>query len=541
MCLSGCSSVDLGPPPQQPEVRTDDGLLIEANGRRRSLRPEDLRYTGVGQYRWPNGQRYAGAFKDGQPDGLGRLILPDGSRYRGDFSAGQYAGQGRLDHPDGRFYQGFWRDGQRAGEGTGTVTSGVYRGSWRNDQPHGEGVLEGSDGSRYRGSFIDGQRHGSGTLTRQDGSRYEGDWLTDAPNGFGVLRTSNGGRREGQWQNGLSEGYGTFEHPAGLRYEGHWHNDLRHGYGEESRPDGSRYAGEWHEGLPEGEGRMVYADGRSHSGQWRAGRPAGFGLRRHPAGYLLSGEWEDEQISRGELKLSAKPGTRPKAATIDPAAAGTPLDNERYEGDLFTKELALAAPLERWLEAAFEQSANGAAAYLLAVRGSGTDGQRREWLKRAATAGVAAAQLALGRGLLDTDLATALEWLRRAGSHRDQPLPAAHLLLGQLYHVDPRLPQDEDQAEDHYLRAAALGSIDARLNLALMLATTSIEYLNDPQRALATLAPIATFYRSPDLLGALAVIYDAAGEAKAAAALRAELNLKGTDSAQDSEQERGQP
>jgi TPR repeat protein len=242
---------------------------------------------------------------------------------------------------------------------------------------------------------------------------------------------------------------------------------------------------------------MRFADGRRHEGEWQAGEPRGPGIRTSPAGYSLAGDWHQGALQAGTLVLAGLPP---------------------YEGPLFGPEGQLAPAARSWLTG-HAGTGNNAAAFLLAVRGPDAEA-RKGYLLQAANGDVAAAQLMLGRQLLAQDTRAALTWLQRAAAHDDQPQPVAHFLLGQLYHLGTDLPQDEDQAEDHYQRAIALGSISARRNLALMLATTSISYLRDPERAIAILAPVARYYNDPELLDALAAVFDAAGRSADAEAAR---------------------
>lgn len=499
--LGGCASQPMPAPtaPAPPPATAQEGVFTDAAGHSRTVAIAALSHTGNGSYRWPDGRRYSGAWRRGRPHGTGTQQWPDGRRYQGQYRNGQFHGTGTYTAASGAVYRGQWVDGARHGQGRQEDAKGRYVGAWRAGVRHGEGRFAGSDGSRYVGDYLDDLRHGRGTLTRPDGSRYEGDWLADEPAGFGTLTWPDGRRREGQWVDGRSSGYGEFSHPAGLHYRGHWRDDLRHGYGEETQPDGSHYAGDWQRDQRHGSGRLTFADGRVHAGEWQQGRISGRGTRSSPAGYSLTGLWIDGRLPSGRLQLGS----------------GSP-----YEGALFTTGAnRLHGDLADWL-AARAQAGDATAAFLLALRG-GDSRARPGYLLQAANADIAAAQVALARSLLEADPRGALTWLERAAAVPAQPQPAAHFLLGQLYHLNPALPQDEDQAEDHYRRAIALGSISARRNLALMLATTSISYLRDPMAAIALLAPLADYYDDAQLLEALALVYEAAGRPDKARAARA--------------------
>lgn len=524
--VSGCQ---LSTPLPQPDIQKQPtaeatGLFTDADGQTRRLAPATLTYTGEGSYRWPDGRYYRGSWRNGKPHGQGTGTAIDGSRYQGDWRNGKYHGNGVLQSDRATRYQGQFIDGMRAGQGRQQNVDGTYQGDWLDDLPHGEGTFTGADGSEYQGQYQQGNRHGSGRFASATGSLYEGDWINDEPSGFGVLIEVDGGRREGQWQAGRSEGYGTYEHPAGLRYSGHWRSDQRDGFGAEQRPDGSRYEGDWVTDQPGGKGTLRYSDGRIHSGLWQQGQPHGLGTLSHPAGYTLTGEWHHGRLPEGSLTL--------ERAVTDKTFSGT------LRADAQGRWSEAAA---RWLNKQADADGAAAAWLLAAAQPGGDDADRFERLQQAAAGNIAQAQYELGKRLLDEDIRSAVRWLNKAA---DSSLHnglhcggAAHFLLGSIYHFGELLPQDEDQAESHYLAAIERGSLNARRNLAVMLATTSISYLRDPERAVALLEPVATLYATPGLLDALAVVYHASGRFEdAVRSQRSALRLLDAESVAASEQ-----
>ena len=521
LLVGGCMATDnsaSSPTPAAPSA-IPQGTFTDAQGSAQTLSPAAfaaMQYSGQGSYHWPDGQHYQGHWHQGARHGEGQWRSADGLQYQGHWQADRYHGQGILLTPEGERYEGQFTAGQRKGEGELTNDDGRYQGAWHNDQPQGQGRFEGVDGSVYIGAYQAGDRHGSGRFTSAGGSVYEGDWLADEPSGFGVLVEANGGRREGQWLDGTSSGYGTYQHPAGLHYEGHWEADQRAGFGAEQRPDGSHYEGHWNADKPEGEGTLTLATGRSHHGLWQSGLPHGVGTVEDPAGYELTGRWNNGTLTSGTLTL--------QDVTTNNQFGPQALINEQ---GLWQSDVAV------WLRNHAE-AGSAAAAWLLIARNSADSAGL---LETAAEADIALAQYELGKRLLDADLHRAIHWLNKASNGNPHAGGAAHFLLGSLYHFGELLPQDQDQAESHYLVAIKRGNIPARRNLAAMLATTSIDYLRDPERALDIIEPIALLYQSPGLLDALAVVYlanDRAGDAvQTQQSALAALNLKATDNRAD--------
>ncbi len=491
LALSGCAASTLTEQatPQPQPSDPDTGLFIDEQGQRQWLAPPQLQHTGRGSYQWPDGRSYEGEWQAGVPTGTGRGRLGDGSQYQGQWQHGLPHGRGSLVTDSGDEYEGQFDAGARAGQGVQRNAAGEYRGQWQDDQPSGEGVFRGVDGSEYQGQYQQGSRHGAGRFLSASGSVYDGDWLDDEPSGFGILITPDGGRHEGQWLAGKAEGYGVYSHPAGLRYQGAWSAGVRSGFGEEQRPEGSRYEGEWQNNQQHGAGTLRLANGAVFTGSWYNGRMRGFGKRTFPAGYSIEGQWQDSVLEQGTLRLLGD-------STLE------------YRGRLFSGTGELLHPeAAQWLQQRAQQG-NAAAAFLLADRAADAD-SAHPWLLQAAQANISAAQYALGKLLLTTDLRSAVDWLNKAANGNPPGHAEAQFLLGSLYHFGEALTQDEDQAETYYQAAIANGSLPARRNLALMLATTSIDYLHDPQRALELIEPLANLYQSPSSLDALATVYAA--------------------------------
>jgi hypothetical protein len=72
--------------------------------------------NGQGSYLWPDGQRYAGAFRGGQRHGQGTFSWPDGRKYIGGWLRGEPGGLGTRIHADGSFLIGYFENGGYLGD-----------------------------------------------------------------------------------------------------------------------------------------------------------------------------------------------------------------------------------------------------------------------------------------------------------------------------------------------------------------------------------------------------------------------------------------
>ena len=80
-----------------------------------------MKYVGEwesGQYKkgtltGPNGDQYAGEWKDNNPNGHGTYLFADGRKYVGQSKGGKYHGIGALTTADGAVYSGEWKEGDR--------------------------------------------------------------------------------------------------------------------------------------------------------------------------------------------------------------------------------------------------------------------------------------------------------------------------------------------------------------------------------------------------------------------------------------------
>lgn len=92
-------------------------------------------HNGSGTYKFPNGDRYEGQWKDGKMHGKGLYEFANGDRYEGDFHEGKRDGTGKYVWKGKGTYVGQWKADKREGFGEFKwPNSATYRGYWKDDQ-----------------------------------------------------------------------------------------------------------------------------------------------------------------------------------------------------------------------------------------------------------------------------------------------------------------------------------------------------------------------------------------------------------------------
>jgi TPR repeat protein len=447
------------------------GLLTLPSGRSYPIFPEELAYTGEAGYQWPDGRTYEGNFALGKPEGMGTGTWPNGDRYRGTWHEGMRHGHGELTRSDGSRYVGDFENDVREGEGVVQSGEGLYRGHWANDLPNGLGEFHATDGASYKGQWRDGSRQGYGDYVDANGNRFQGDWLGDVPDGFGTLENANGSSYEGEWRASERHGYGRSVTETGTTYEGTWVEGRRHGFGIASRYDGSRYEGEWAAGQRSGRGRESFADGSYHDGLWAADQPLGLGTRRDRTGIEITGVWTADSVRSGFMRL--------------PSGA-------EYAGGILKKRNTEVEPrLLEWLEARAEEDDPHAQFFLGTAYTDYSSPlpdpfRATAFFRSAARGGVPDGQYRLALLLLKKTPDQALVWLERAA---ESGHAQANALLGEYYLTGQYVDADAARAIGYLEAGSAAGNMNARNNLAWVLATSEVS--PDPARALALIRPLA--------------------------------------------------
>jgi hypothetical protein len=493
LLVTACSTVPVGGP-TAPANDPDAGRLTLPSGRGVWIYPRDLAFTGSAEYRWPTGRTYVGDWNNGKPHGMGTMELTNGERFSGMWEQGRRHGHGELTRAQGGHYVGEFVNGVRQGEGVERSADGLYRGAWAADLPNGTGEFHGNDGSTYRGQWRDGQRQGYGTFIDENGSSYEGDWFSDTPHGFGSISAVDGATYDGRWAQGRRDGYGSARDASGLHYEGTWVVGQRQGFGIVERPDGSRYEGDWLKDKRHGQGRETSNDGSFHDGGWEGNQPLGPGTRRNPTGIEISGVWNADQVSTGLLTLPT---------------------GREYAGPLFKNRNEEASELLRdWLSEVANQGDPYAQFFLGTLFSDFKEpvkdvDQARLWFGKAANAGLAEAQYRLALTHTKTNVPRTIELLAQAA---EQDHPGANDLLGEYYLNGDEVPRNLDTAIRYFERAMAAGSVQARNNLAWILATSTESEVRDGKRAVALIRPVALLYGNWQYLDTLAAAYAESAE-----------------------------
>lgn len=137
--------------------------------------------TGTGTFVYENGDRYVGAFKDGQRDGKGTFEYANGDRFVGEYAAGKRNGEGTYIFKNGDRYVGRFKDGLRDGQGVYTFNQGgVFRGEFVEDGNKGAGTLVQGEKPfecdlRNRGLFCESAKEGKVINEAVDDSGLSGD------------------------------------------------------------------------------------------------------------------------------------------------------------------------------------------------------------------------------------------------------------------------------------------------------------------------------------------------------------------------------
>lgn len=129
-----------------------------------------------GVYKFTNGGRYEGDFRQGKFNGKGLLVFQSGGEYRGEFKENHFDGKGNYTSANDNKYVGYFRKSKFHGNGTETWANGdKYSGNYQKGNAHGEGTYIWQNGNKYVGEYKAGKFHGKGKLLIGN-QHYVGNW-----------------------------------------------------------------------------------------------------------------------------------------------------------------------------------------------------------------------------------------------------------------------------------------------------------------------------------------------------------------------------
>jgi len=100
---------------------------------------------------------------------------------------------GIQNYPNGNKYIGAFKDGNRSGQGTFTNTNGdTYFGDWKDDMRKGEGSFTKANSDKYIGEWKENNFNGQGTFIFANGNKYVGEFTDDKRNGKGIEYSADG-------------------------------------------------------------------------------------------------------------------------------------------------------------------------------------------------------------------------------------------------------------------------------------------------------------------------------------------------------------
>ena len=116
----------------------------------------------------------------------------------------KFNGFGLYFYPDGDVYAGNWKNSEFNGNGIYLNKDGsIFKGEYLNHLRNGLGSEIYSNNDIYEGNFKNDLKEGSGNYKFNNGDEFIGEWKNGLKNGYGKLIYSSGNITEGLWQNDL--------------------------------------------------------------------------------------------------------------------------------------------------------------------------------------------------------------------------------------------------------------------------------------------------------------------------------------------------
>lgn len=268
-------------------------------------------YSGDGIYRFDNGGKYQGGFRNGKMHGQGDYLSRNGNQYRGEWYYGRRQGKGTMWFSNGDVYAGAFKNDRLEGQGKINYRNGdIYAGDWKNNKAHGHGKYQFHDGDRYTGQFVAGKFHGKGKMKYADGASYDGYWANNKKHGQGSYIAANGRMKSGSWS------YGKYQTTSNTKPYAQNHKPKPHSTETNQIPitkpqpnrsstarqgvytfsDGTEFIGTLVNGLPNGEGKVYFKNGNRYVGSWKHHSQHGIGVMTYANGRNVKGKWANGQL-----------------------------------------------------------------------------------------------------------------------------------------------------------------------------------------------------------------------------------------------------
>ena len=259
--------------------------------------------NGQGTNYFADGEKYVGNWKDNERHGYGTHNYVDGKSKTGMWELGRYVGTGNNNYgcisgncdngfgvfrwPDGEKYVGNFKDKKRTGKGINYWPDGrIFEGVWVNDKMNGFGTesmgtpliqdpsqknlpLKDQPIEFVREGFWEAGAYVSKSYTKA------GCLSGDCNSGYGTMILKTGDRYIGQFKDGIYNGYGSFDFIKGGKYSGEFKNGKFDGSGTLRIPEKGKYIGYFANGKFDGLGTLYYDDGRIEAGKWKENNFAG--------------------------------------------------------------------------------------------------------------------------------------------------------------------------------------------------------------------------------------------------------------------------
>jgi hypothetical protein len=261
--------------------------------------------NGQGTNYFPDGEKYEGNWLNDVRHGYGTHTYIDGKVKTGMWENGRYVGSGNNNYgcisgncdngfgvyrwANGEKYVGTFKNKERFGKGTNYWPEGkVYEGIWINDKMNGFGIesmgepliKDPSNSNKnlpMKDMPLEFVREGFWDAGVYKGTSYSksGCISGNCKDGFGTLILNSGDRYIGQFKNALYNGYGSIDYIKGGKYSGEFKEGKYNGQGNLKISGKGKYIGFFKDNQFDGLGTFYYEDGRIESGKWSNGKFSG--------------------------------------------------------------------------------------------------------------------------------------------------------------------------------------------------------------------------------------------------------------------------